>query len=800
MKNFGIPDQFIEKIEFDKILDKVCGFCLTEMARQVLLERKPMVKRAQIEEDISLLGEFMQSRIEDESIPIGPFQSIDLSLERLKIENAPLTEEQLFGIKGQLGWMEQLAQYFGDNLSVKYPSLSQIWLNTTYNSQLYIEIDHIMDERGAIRNNASPELVRISKSILKEERKLDQTFQRLIGSYRKNRWLSEQGESVRNGRRVFSISSEHKRKVKGIIHDDSATGKTSYIEPEEIIIINNQIIDLHSERKKEVYRILKEISARCRNSRSDLAEYQQVLISFDQLRARVLFGELINGVLPKIGDKPGINIRRAYHPLLWLKNKESGESTIPLDVRLKGNYRILLLSGPNAGGKSVALKTIGLLQYMIQWGLPVPVHEDSEFGLFDRICVDIGDQQSIEDDLSTYSSRLKLMNAILQIANEKTLILIDEFGSGTDPEIGGAIAASIMKRFDQLKVFGVITTHYGNLKMLANKLPHVVNGAMLFDQQSMKPMFVLRVGKPGSSFALEIAQKCGLPGKMLKDAKAHMGKQVYHVDRLLNELETEKEQLSKKLRTNREKASKLEQLIRNYDRMNLDLEVKRKKLKLEIKQKAQTDIYQDRKQIESLIHELRQEKNLAKAQEKLKELEVKQENLKKEVKELDHFVYEENSHPKKPIEINDFVKHKKSDWIGKVISFDRRNAVLEVGDIRVTVPVKELLHAREPLPIRPGKSVATRLKQSPFDFNSQLDIRGLKAEEAVRVVENFIDKAMIANVRMIKILHGKGSGALRKLVIEKLKEYPSVEKVYHPDPSDGGDGLTLAQFSYAIKR
>ncbi|MEZ4896693.1 MAG: Smr/MutS family protein [Saprospiraceae bacterium] len=791
-----LPNHIEEKLEFDKVKELISGYCLTPEAKTILQELKPSTDADWIEQRMLEQSECKQAQEEGVAIPLTSFDPIDEVLERMRLENAPLSLEQLQALRGQLAQLESLNNYFGKLDSAYLPLLSKDFQQIGYEPELFARIRLVMDEEGSIRPDASKLLVQITHQLQEEEKILDRTFARLINSYRQQGYLGDTLESVRNGRRVFAVHSEHKRKIRGIIHDESTTGRTAYVEPDEIIQINNNLFDLQMSWRKEVHRILSELTNYLRHYRELFMEWQTYLWDLDAIRAKTQFALRIHANQPKISPQPEFSLQDALHPILLIKNLESGKETIPLTLQLGYPKRLVLLSGPNAGGKSVALKTVALCQWMAQCGLLIPVHEDSTIGIFNEYVVDIGDQQSIEDDLSTYSSRLKLMQELIGVAGPRTLLFIDEFGTGTDPKIGGAIAEAVLLRLHDSQAKGIITTHYSNLKILANQLEGLVNGAMLFNRKDLQPTYRLRLGRPGSSFALEIAEKIGLDDSIIQYAKQKMGSKIYYVDQLLSDLEQDRIELQKVMAENREKTAQADKLMRTYQQMQLDLEVKRKKMKLESKQQALQNNQQSIQAVEKLVKELRKAKKVERAEEKLNELKDNQKQLISVANELNQTLHVQETRHQKPVAVGDFVRHTKSDWVGEVLRLEKGQAVLQIGALQVTLPLNELRQGREPLPVRGERSIKTELHDHSFDFGTQLDIRGLKKGEAEKIVEGFIDKAVLANAWSVKILHGKGNGVLKQVVLDKLADYPTA-KVYHPDPERGGDGITIAQFQSA---
>ena len=541
------PKDLYEKLEFDKVLELLEKECLGELGRAAVQDIKASTQLEVIQQRLLEVNEFKLTFEQTTPFPIAAYYDISKDLRMLEIEGYVLPEEGLIRINIILMFIRGIFRFFTSDRIEVYPTLYQIIQPVEFDEGLITEIGKVIDEEGKIRPDASPELLKIRRSIISKEKELEKVFRGLIQQYRKNGWLTDNVESFRNGRRVLSVPSEHKRKIRGIIHDESTTGKTAFIEPEGVIEINNDIFDLVTEEKKEIYRLLKELSAMLRPYLPSLHAYQDLLIRFDLIQAKARLAQKMNANMPKLLDKPNFGFHEAFHPLLFLKNKEIGKETVPFALNLINKNRIVVLSGPNAGGKSITMKSVGLIQLMMQSGFLVPINPESEMGVFKKMFADIGDQQSLEDDLSTYSSRLKNARVFVDQADAETLVLIDEFGSGTDPKIGGAIAEAILKELNYKKVFGIITTHYSILKVYAFKNRGIVNGSMWFDKDTLSPTYEFKVGRPGSSYAFEIAQKSGLQKRVIKYAKHRAGKNEKAVDQLLVDLQREKQELEEKL-------------------------------------------------------------------------------------------------------------------------------------------------------------------------------------------------------------------------------------------------------------
>ena len=791
------PGDLFQKLEFDKILELLAQDCLGALGQAAVRKIIPGTAPVLIEQKLNEIVEFKNCEENKDWFPLSTYSDVSEDLKTLAIEGYVLSEESIKNIGRVLKLMKNIFAFFKGNRRNTYPNLFNIIRDVPFDPGLTQSIDKVLDEDGNIRPDASPELLRIRRMIGSKQKELDRQFRVIINNYKNKGWLADNVESFRNGRRVLSVPAEHKRKIRGIIHDESTTGRTAFIEPEGIIEINNDIFDLETEEKKEIYRLLKELSAVLRPHTESIATYQKILVRLDIVQAKVRLAQKMDANKPVIKEKPYYYIIQGYHPLLLLKNKDQNKPTIPFSLRLNGHNRILMLSGPNAGGKSITMKSIGLMQMMLQSGMLIPVEPESEIGICHKIFADIGDQQSIEDDLSTYSSRLKNMKTFLKYANQNTLVLIDEFGSGTDPKIGGAIAEAILKDLNHRKIFGVITTHYSNLKIFAFKNQGIVNGSMAFDKDSLSPTYELKVGRPGSSYAFEIAQKSGLHQKVLNYAKHKTGKNEKAVDELLVELQRDKQELEEKLEEVKSRESKLSLLIKNYEQLFKELEFQRKKLKLETKEQALQQRTQENRQIEKVIRELKEQQNVAKAKSLSLDIKYKRKQLADEVEGIREDLYHkpEDQIEDKPIVVGSYVKLKTGGSTGKVESIEKNRAIIQIGDLKMTVKLRDLQSAKAPLLVKKENSVSTDMLVRQANFDPKIDIRGLHLNEAIRMIEEFVDKALMYNTPSLEIIHGRGTGVLKKAVRKKLKEYNTEMAISHAHPDEGGDGVTLVEFS-----
>ncbi|MEM7572526.1 MAG: endonuclease MutS2 [Bacteroidota bacterium] len=787
-----IPQDTPENLEFDKLLDLLQAACQGELGKARVAELHPMEDAALIERRLDEVAEWKQGVEDKQMLSIAAYEDIAEDLHQLSVDGYVLPEAGLQRINGILLQTREIFNFFGSGgRQQTYPMLFELIRPITFNKELLTEIARVIDEDGNIKPDASPELGRIRRLAGSKAREMDRVFKQMIEKYRKQGWLTDNVESFRNGRRVLSVPAEHKRKIRGIIHDESATGRTAFIEPEAVIDINNDIFDLQQEERREIYRILRELSATLRPYVPELRIYGELLVTYDLIQAKANLARRLKAERPKVLPKPHLGIKEGRHPLLYLKNKQLGKTTIPFDLQLFGKNRILVLSGPNAGGKSIAMKSVGLLQLMLQCGMLVPVDAESEMGVFGQIFTDIGDQQSLEDDLSTYSSRLENARHFLEEAQDGTLILIDEFGSGTDPKIGGAIAEAILDELHRRKIFAVITTHYSNLKIFAFKTKGIVNGSMHFDKDTLSPTYELKVGRPGSSYAFEIATKSGLPGKVLKYARRRAGKNERAVDQLLIDLQREKQEVEEQLVDLKNKQETLNRLTRTYEQLHRDMEVRRKRLKLEAKEQALQEAAQHNKEMERVVRELREAKNLEKAKAKAARLREEREQLSQQVSGLREDIYygPDKGNPSEEIKVGQTVRLRTGGATGKVEAINKKKAILQVGELRMTVKLRDLELAKEQLETNPTRSIR-RDVDANHNLDRKLDVRGMRYEEVLSTTEAFMDQALLANLDRVQIVHGKGSGALRRAVHQKLKEFSSLS-ISHPPREQGGDGVTI---------
>ena len=786
-----ISPSAIEQIEFHKIRELLAGYTKGAHGREACLTLHPDADPDLIRNRMDEVYEYASMSSLSGRLQLSEYADISTAVDHLAIDGYVLSQEEIHEMGHQLEMVQSVHRYFEKpDFRRDYPSLYG-WTKQAQDPSAQIKsIRRIIDERGDIRPDASPELQRISRAKDEEITRLNREFVKLIGKYKNEGWLTDTVESIRSGRRVLCVQAEHKRKIKGIIHDESTTGRTAFIEPEIIVEINNNIIEFEAEFKKEVFRLLKELCAFLRPSKDDIERCMLLVRHWDLIQAMATLGVSYRGQRPKLQEEGILHIMLARHPLLYLKNKSRNKEVISFDLMLHPPNRLLVLSGPNAGGKSILLKAVGLMQVMAQCGMLLPADGGTIVSIMHRIAVDIGDQQSIEEDLSTYSSRLKNMKETLERADDKTLILIDEFGSGTDPKIGGAIAEAILDALAERKAFGVLTTHYPNIKMYAHKTKGVVNGAMMFDKEKIVPTYQLKIGKPGSSFAFEIAERTGLPEPVIAYARKLAGTQAVEMEDLIHDLDAKTMKLDRELKQTSDKQRELDRLISNYEQLRTDLEVKRKKFKMDQKRASLNEVSHFTQEMNKLLKELRKEKDSERAIEQIEQIKRKHTEVNTELKSLSAELVDITGQDR-TFTIGDHVKLRSTQQIGVVDRITKDRAVITIGQLQMTLPLSELMPAGSPVEVNPHRSV----KSDTVDyskFENELDIRGMLPEEATMYLDRFIDAAFMSQRHEIRIVHGKGTGTLRQLVARKMKGYP-FKTVRHPDKKEGGDGVTIGE-------
>ena len=788
------PSNLELKINFVKIKEHLKEECTSSLGQEY-------VDKVAFSSDYNLIGklldqtaEFLDILISGEIFPSSNFTNLNPFLEKAKLEGAFLDQEEFYEVKLSLQTLKSCVVFFQKN-GDQYPALSNLLgLLLDLDMGLLKIIDQIIDEKGKIRSNASKELQLIRSQLLYEETRLRKVMERIFKDARAKGLTPEDAAmTIRGGRMVIPVAAENKRKLRGFIHDESATGQTVFMEPEEALDINNEIRDLEYMEKREIIRILTRLTDQLRPAIPALRKATNYLGLMDFIRAKARYAQKTESVKPVLVREKVLDWTRARHPLLEKALKTQGRKIVPLEVKLAGNERLLVISGPNAGGKSVTLKTVALLQYMLQCGLLIPVHPDSKCSLFENFFIDIGDEQNLENDLSTYSSHLMSMKHFTQFATKKTILFIDEFGTGTEPQFGGAIAESILLALNKLGAFGVITTHYGNLKQVANKNQGLVNGAMRYDVDRLEPLYQLEIGKPGSSFALEIASKIGLSKEILSYAKDHIGEERVRYDRLLTQLENEKNQYSSLLEDIKKKDKLLQTRLKEYNQLKETLELTKKRYIQEAKQEAKSLLDQTNKKIESVIREIKEGKA---EKEVTKQVRKELEEFKKEVKP-------EKLAIKDPeiivlggkIEAGDWVRLKDNGAVAEVVSIKNKDVEIAIGDLKSNVKLSRLEKISKGEVKKEMKAVERRgnynTNEKMMDFSTNLDLRGKRGEEVLPLIQTFVDEGFMLGVKDLRIVHGKGDGILREITRNLLRTMPQVGKMEDEHADRGGAGVTL---------
>jgi DNA mismatch repair protein MutS2 len=823
------PENFEYKIGFDRIRTLLSEKCLSPMGLQKVSEIKFIDDFDTLTHKLSATFEFQEILQFEDFFPSEHYYRVSDSLNKIRVEGTFPEVQEVYDLKRSLETVKTILNFFRNKDAVKYPVLRAMCSSVKTYPYVQDAIDRIIDKRGIIKDNASTRLKEIRAELVGKSIQVSKRLNAILKQAQSEGIVdSDTSVSVRNGRGVIPVSSYDKRKIRGLIHDQSASGKTVFIEPEEIVEINNDIVELEYEEKREIVRILTALADNIRPYIDDLLESNLFLGEMDFLRAKAILGNHLNSIKPIVVNKPFISWKRAVHPLLYLAfGKTPGRKVVPLDILLDDKDRILLISGPNAGGKSVCLKTVGLLQYMLQCGLTIPLAEGSETGIFRNVLIDIGDEQSIENDLSTYSSHLINMKYFIRNGNEKTLLLIDEFGTGTEPMLGGSIAEAILGELNRKKVFGVITTHYTNLKHFASQTDGVVNGAMAFDNHLMQPLFQLTIGKPGSSFAFEIARKIGLPEEILAEASGKAGVKNINYDRHLKDIARDKRYWETKRQSIRQQEKRLEELMTEYEKELSGAKTLRKEIITRAKDEAQQLLKDSNRMIESTIRQIKESqaekertKDLRQQLEEFKSIvveETKPVETESEEKiaalgskakkiKLDPEPAKEKSvkpvSTEKPLGPGDPVRMIDTQAAGEVVEIKDNMVQVETGSLRFFVPIDKIerigrAELRKSLRSNQVQRVNDpAIVQRNINFKPEIDIRGVRGEEAINQVRDLIDNALIVQHRNLRILHGKGNGILRQLVRQYLATVDVVKSFRDEHVEFGGSGITVVEMDF----
>ena len=807
------PHNIEQKIDFQVIREGLKGCCMSSLGKERVDAMQWLTHYPTVRDLLARVREMMAVMTDPAlAFPHGEIYDLREALSRIRIEGLFMDESELFSLRKMLDYAGQLERFFATLDKVKYPLLSQEsgdgWLNSLESRVesrdsnicfLIASIDAILDRYGKMRDNASPELARLRKEISASQGSVSRVLNAILRQAQAEGILDKDAApTMREGRLVLPVPPAYKRKIGGIVHDESATGKTVFIEPQQVVEANNRIRELEGEERRERMRILMAITAEIRPQVPQILETETYLGEVDFLRAKALFAIDMHAIVPEISKKPMIDWREAYHPVLLLNFRRQGKTVVPLTIRLLGDKakgeRILVISGPNAGGKSVCLKTVAMLQYMLQCGLPVPMSEASQMGFFKQLLIDIGDEQSIEDDLSTYSSHLRNMKHFVRYADAQTLLLIDEFGTGTEPMIGGAIAEAVLSQLNEQHAFGVITTHYGNLKHLAERTEGIINGAMLYDRGQLKPLFQLSIGQAGSSFAVEIARQIGLPETIIQRATEIVGEEHIDYDKHLQDIARDKRYWENKRQNIRQKEKHLEEKIAHYEEQMAGIKAKKRAILEEANAEAADLLRKSNATIERTIREIKEAKAEKKATQAARQ---KVETLKTKVEASSLTAGRSDS---KAIQQQNGPTAKRSN--NKVLRDLSELKVLTKNPAKL---IQEASSPSRPIASSPHRlvssNVADELRRRKLSFSRELDIRGLRVDEALEAVMAYVDDALMVNAEQVSILHGTGTGALKQVVRDYLTErqksmrrLKSGDISFHDgDPDRGGAGITIIE-------
>ncbi len=870
------PKNFEHKIGFDDIRTLLKERCQSSLGRDMVDEMQFSTNADEVNEWLQQANEFRRLKETTDDFPMQYFFDMRESIARIRLANTHLEEDEVFDLRRSLETISNIVNYlqrkeesgkWKENSSEAeytplFPALYRLTTDIQTFPAMIRRIDSILDKFGRIKDGASMTLAGIRHELQKTEGSISRTLYTILHAAQRDGLVDKDAApTLRDGRLMIPVAPGLKRKINGIVHDESATGKTVFIEPAEVVEANNRVRELEAEERREVIRILTVFSDEVRPHVKEILDSYRFLAIIDLIQAKCELAKLTKAFEPKVINKPHIDWIRSIHPLLQRSLQQQGKNVVPLDITLTSQpspliskpCRLLIISGPNAGGKSVCLKTVGLLQYMLQCGLPIPVGDRSTCGIFENIMIDIGDEQSIEDDFSTYSSHLMNMKQMIKNCDAHTLLLIDEFGGGTEPMIGGAIAEAVLKQFWLKKTFGVITTHYQNLKHFADDHEGVVNGAMLYDRHEMQALFQLSIGQPGSSFAIEIARKTGLPEEVIKDASDIVGSEYIQSDKYLQDIVRDKRYWEGKRQTIHQHEKNLEGRIAHYESSIEEIEQERKQILRRAKEQAEELLRESNRKIEAAIREIREQQAEKEATKRVRE---ELEAFKQEVTDIDAKSNDETIERKirqiqerkkrkeekrkaypqplpkggessqaqgdtqasvsalpslgEGLGVGSTVRIKGLTSIGKIEKIDGKQATVIFGDMRTKMRLERL---------EPAKEVKTQSKTEErntqivgaygnlsnetrqaidsrkLNFRQDLDVRGMRGDEAVNAVTYFIDDAILVGMSRVRILHGTGNGILRQLIRQYLKTIPNVSSFRDEHVQFGGAGITVVDIS-----
>lgn len=836
------PSNFENKIQFGEIRSLLKGYCLSQLGKDKVDAMTFTADCGRINTMLRQTREFRCMQEETDDFPLQFFFDMRASIKRIRIEGTHLEENEIYDLRRSLETVAGIVKFLNrsdEDGNYDYPTLHELTENVLTFPDLIRRIDQILDKYGKMKDTASPRLAEIRTQLRKAEGSVSRTLYSILHAAQSEGLVDKDvTPTIRDGRLVVPIAPAMKRRIKGIVHDESSTGKTVFVEPTEVVEANNRIRELEADERREIIVILTEFTKLVRPHVEDIIYAYLMLAEVDFIRSRAEFANLTNAIEPEVDKKPVVDWITARHPLLWLALKKQDKLTIPLDITLTRDRHILIISGPNAGGKSVCLKTVGLLQYMLQCGLSVPMSERSKVGVFADIMIDIGDEQSIENDLSTYSSHLLNMKNMMKQAGDRTLLLIDEFGTGTEPQIGGAMAEAVLNQFVKRMAWGVITTHYQNLKHYADSHDGIANGAMLYDRHEMRPLFQLAIGQPGSSFAIEIARKTGIPDEVIKEASEIVGSDYIQSDKYLQDIVRDKRYWENKRQNVHQREKDLEKTIAKYEEEIKELAQKRKEILRQAKEQAQELLKESNRNIENTIREirecqaekeetkrLREELNafkedvneidtksaddlIEKKMRQIMERKERREKRKKEKKENagkpttigTKLPQPTSTSEQQTFSVGDTVRMRGLTTVGTIESLQGKEATVVFGDVRTKVKASRLEHTtKKPESTQPATFAISRETRQTIDshklnFHQDLDVRGMRGDEALNAVQHFIDDAILVGMPRVRILHGKGNGILRQLIRQYLQSVPNVTACKDELVQFGGAGITVVDF------
>mgnify|MGYP003549152782 FL=1 len=794
------PVNFEHKIGFDSVrslIDEKCaGSWGVEEAEKISFSNDFDT----IVASLTLINEMMSLITDSNALPVPVVIDLRQQFADTKAEGTFLETKDLIALKKNISTLRELVKFISDADPNRFPSLINFVKDTFTFANIENRIDSIINRFGDVKDNASPNLAQIRRDIIISQNSVSKIMRSVLNKAAEDGLIDKDvTPSLREGRLVIPVSSMNKRRIPGIVHDESATGKTVFIEPTAVVEVNNRIRELENEERREIIRILTEFTNFVRPFYDDILNSCLLVAKIDAIRAKALFSIDIKAIKPYLYSDCRIDWYEARHPLLEKSLTRQGKKIQPLNIRLNKKQRILLISGPNAGGKSVCLKTAGLLQYMLQCGLPIPIHERSNAGIFQSIFIDIGDEQSIENDLSTYSSHLINMKNCIKYSNGKSLLLIDEFGTGTEPQLGGAIAEAVLNRLNTNHVYGIITTHYTNLKHYAAQTEGIVNAAMLYDRNKMQPLFMLSIGTAGSSFAIEIARKIGLPDDVINAASKIVGEEQIDFDKHLQDVARDKRYWEQKRAKIKEEEKKLQSLTEHYDALVQDIKKKEKEIIRNAKEEASQIIKNSNAKIENTIRAIKEsaaDKNIT--QSERRELENFKKSLDKQLEKQPSVKQQQDFHKGERVRI------KGQNIAGTIDAVNGKTAIVFFGQIKSTVDVSKLEHltASQLKEMEKYSTNAVANAKKGFDmrerqlnFSQDIDVRGMRVDEALQAVIYFLDDAQMFNVSRVRILHGTGTGALKSAIRDYLYQSSIVKSFKDEHVQFGGAGITVVDLA-----